>query len=357
MADTYVGTVAASEQITSLMRRVNALEAGLSLSVGTKALLWLTNCDASMTPAVFANLTTYYTGTVGITIDNNTTWSGDIDDYGLVIFPLATSNPSWLSSITVGSWSGLFVVTADRNLFGSSISYVHGLRTYTGISVTSADIDAGSFVAGSAESNTLNTGVSNIYYNATSSVSGGTTLSKTLTGSVPWLSTSQTGNVIYVVSGDSSFLTGPSVSCPNSTLYSNFWTYKPSSSYTQTSFNSYTTTTATSLGTPDGGVSVPDLNALNANGAGPIPRHIVDMRDAIETLAPYFTNPATATAYNWNSSDPNNLYYVAVERTQYGASNARAYDWTRTEAQMEGTFAYSLDIAEVADCITQLEAS
>lgn len=126
---------------------------------------------------------------------------------------------------------------------------------------------------------------------------------------------------------------------------------------TQTEFNSYTTTVATSLGTPDGGVSIPSLNGLNANGAGPVPNHILDMRTAIETLAPYFTNAATGNPYNWTASS-DNLYFVAMgDRSAYGATGGAAYDWTRNEAAMINTPAYGLDIGEVASCLDQLEAS
>ena len=134
------------------------------------------------------------------------------------------------------------------------------------------------------------------------------------------------------------------------------------SSLSQTEFHSYTTTAATSLGTPDGGVSVPATNALkpapDGNNADLIPRHIIDMRTAIETLAPYFTNAITGNPFNWTASSADNLYYVALgDRSHYGATGGAKYDWTRTEAQMEGDYCYSIDIGEIADTITLLEAS
>lgn len=126
----------------------------------------------------------------------------------------------------------------------------------------------------------------------------------------------------------------------------------------QTTFNSYTTTAATSLGTPDGGVAVPSLNALNANGAGPVPNHILDMRTAIETLAPYFTNAGTGNPFNWTAASADNLYFVAMgDRTAYGATGGAAYDWTRDEAGMINTPAYGLDIGEIKECVATLEAS
>ena len=128
----------------------------------------------------------------------------------------------------------------------------------------------------------------------------------------------------------------------------------------ETTFYSYTTTAATSLGTPDGGVSVPALAALTPanNNADLVPRHIIDMRTAIETLAPYFTNAVTGNPFNWTASSADNLYYVAMgDRTEYGATGGAAYDWTRTEAEMEGDYCYSIDIGEIDETVSLLEAS
>jgi len=126
----------------------------------------------------------------------------------------------------------------------------------------------------------------------------------------------------------------------------------------QTTFYSYTESVKTSLGTPDGGVSVPSYNALYANEADLVLNHITDMRTAIEALAPFYTNPATANAYNWTSGSADNLYRVAMgDRTAYGATGGVRYDWTRNSSEMSGDFAYDIDIGEIDACITQLEAS
>jgi len=130
--------------------------------------------------------------------------------------------------------------------------------------------------------------------------------------------------------------------------------------FSEAPFYAYTTTTKTSLGTPDGGVSVPALQALcqSDKAADICPDHIEDMRDAIETLAPYYINAATGNPFNWTASSADNLYYVAMgDRTEYGATGGAAYDWTRTKAAMIGSPPYDIDIGEVRECIDVLQAS
>lgn len=175
------------------------------------------------------------------------------------------------------------------------------------------------------------------------------------------MATTTNGTIKWVIAGDDDWISDAiSNVALNEQFLENLFTYRSSASLSQTTFNSYTTTTATSLGTPDAGVSIPALAALTAanNNADLVPRHIIDMRDAIETLAPYFDNPATTNPYNWTAASSDNLFYVANgNRTEYGATGGAAYDWTRTEAAMEGDYAYSIDIGEVLNCIVQLEAS
>lgn len=126
----------------------------------------------------------------------------------------------------------------------------------------------------------------------------------------------------------------------------------------QTEFQEYlSATTKTSLGTPDGGVSVPALDALDGNGFLAA-RQLTDLRVAIQALAPYYKNAVTGNAFNWTASSADNLYYVALgNRTKYGATGGAAYDWTRSEAQLENSLLYDLDIGEARECIDKLQAS
>lgn len=138
----------------------------------------------------------------------------------------------------------------------------------------------------------------------------------------------------------------------------------------QTEFHAYRHDSAISLGTPDGGVSVPSLNGLynsgfparsdGYTGAECISQHILDMRNAVEVLANSgaFTNPATSNPYNWTDSSADNLYYVAMgDRTKYGATGGAAYDWTRAPAALLTSAPMDIDIGEIAECVTKLEAA
>ena len=130
----------------------------------------------------------------------------------------------------------------------------------------------------------------------------------------------------------------------------------------QTEFFAYTSGGRVSLGTPDGGVSVPALSALcpapTGVGALVCPNHITDIRTAIENLAPYFVNAITGNLFNFTDESADNLYYVAMgDRTKYGATGGARYAWTRTLEQMKGTPTYDIDIGEVRECINVLQAS
>ena len=126
----------------------------------------------------------------------------------------------------------------------------------------------------------------------------------------------------------------------------------------QTTFYAYTPT-ATSLGAPNGGVSVPALNKLSPTvtaGSKLAAQIIEDMREPIERLAPFYVNAVTTDPFNWTAADVDNLYSVAVDTTDYGDSGTQ-YDWHRTKAAMYDTYPVARDIGEIEDCITLLEAS
>lgn len=135
----------------------------------------------------------------------------------------------------------------------------------------------------------------------------------------------------------------------------------------QTEWWRYTSVGAFSLGVPDGGASVPALQALRRVTAFqrstqtfvtlPVTTHgtdilsrfqIVDIRDALEKLAPAYVNLATLNPYNWTPNSPDNLYF-ATFRTDF--------DWTRSADEMFGTDTYDIDINEVVQVIQRLQVS
>jgi hypothetical protein len=123
-----------------------------------------------------------------------------------------------------------------------------------------------------------------------------------------------------------------------------------------------------SLGAPDGGVAVPALQALAkapasgaafADGADFLPENdYIQMRAAIEALAPFYENSVTGNPFNWTNGSADNLYFVAMgDRTKYGATGGAKYDWTHDLATLRGQVPYDIDIGEIEECIAKLEAS
>jgi hypothetical protein len=132
------------------------------------------------------------------------------------------------------------------------------------------------------------------------------------------------------------------------------WQFEQASPIEQTEWLAYLRDgTTQSLGTPDAGVSVPALDALDrgALNAAIEPNHIIEMRLAVETLAPYF-------GYDWTDLSPTNLYFLAMgDRAKYGATGGAKYDWTRTREQMLLTPTYDIDIGEIYECVAVLKAA
>ncbi len=124
--------------------------------------------------------------------------------------------------------------------------------------------------------------------------------------------------------------------------------------YQQTEFFRYTRTRRESLGMPDGGVSVPAINALAKTPFTPHP--IVDMRDAIVRLVNATRLKApSGQPFTW-TEDANNLYRVAMgDRSDYGATGGLRYTWTRTLQQMLRTPPRDVDIGEVYECVRALK--
>ena len=128
-------------------------------------------------------------------------------------------------------------------------------------------------------------------------------------------------------------------------------------SLSQTRFYGYKRTSKTSLGTPDGGASVPAIDALVHMHADIVQRHILDMRAAIRRIVSYgrWSNPSTGNPFNWDSGSEDNLYHVAMgNRGKYGGTGPR-YTWTRTGSEMIGTATYDIDIGEVYECMRVLK--
>lgn len=413
--DTYTGTIAASEHVCALMRRINALEASAPSTTGTFISEFGSGSGPYAIRAKGSNLVIkglgYIIGewtTAGVFVSGTTAnpcGETDFDRdssgnfYGpnenasgsaaaKTVYKLDSSYAALTSWTRAGMNNPIGVCTDSTHVYiADYISNAIYKFDLTGTYVTDWAVAGNPYQMTMHPSGDImvcgtSTGIRR-YTNTGSLVS---TVSLTATGIAFDASGNMyavnTGDKIYVY--DTSFVEimnfGTSGSNPGEfgTPYGcaidsagylhvtdsarhkviKFSSVVTSTGITQTEFNSYTTTVATSLGTPDGGVSIPSLNGLRANGAGSILNHITSMRTAIETLAPYFTNPATSNPYNFTNGSADNLYYVAMgNRSAYGATGGAQYTWTRNAAAMVNTPGYGIDIGEVKECIATLEAS
>ena len=128
-------------------------------------------------------------------------------------------------------------------------------------------------------------------------------------------------------------------------------------SISQTEFRAYNNTSAASLGTPDGGVTVPtdaSIKAVLSGQARVCTNNVRDMRAAIEAIVAtgYFINPATSTPYTLSSL----LLAAMGDRTKYGATGGASSTWTNALTS-GGVPITDIDFGEILECILLLEAA
>lgn len=134
----------------------------------------------------------------------------------------------------------------------------------------------------------------------------------------------------------------------NGNNHNSFDVHALSQPISQTTWYKYPTASLgdkVSLGTPDGGVSIPALTAMEL-----VPQRqneVLDMRNAVEAVAVYWKNAVTGNAFNWTNLSSDNLYHVAVESGQY--------DWD--ESAGRGVIVREDLIDELDLCLTKLEES
>ena len=103
-----------------------------------------------------------------------------------------------------------------------------------------------------------------------------------------------------------------------------------------------------SLGTPDGGVAIPALDALEFDIIRP--NYTEDMHEAIEAVLVYWKNAVTGNPFDFDNLSADNLYNVAVE--------AGVYNWQIPGLVGDhGTRITEEWIDEIDSCLTKLEES
>lgn len=176
-------------------------------------LIWLASQDPlAPIPATIGDYTALIAvyEALGLAVHSDLDWSGTITPYALVFVDTPYATPSWWAAATGGGWTGRIhllgeyfpggMTTAVTAWINSVSGATHGMTLIEDVlDIVAAD---GTIVA-----NALTAGMTTAFqYGATSRVSGGTTLSRTVTGNHPWIARKKTGTVDYLLSGDSNHL-------------------------------------------------------------------------------------------------------------------------------------------------------
>lgn len=171
---------------------------------GKRVLLWRTNILS--VPSTFVDLIAAYED-MGLIVDTDSTWTGDIHDYHLIFFLIAESDPTWWSTVTGGDWTGRVVMTAEHSGIPSqpSIDYVNSKSGITGISIIADDLDC--IVCVEAIRDSMHAlvwpWVPRLSQACTSATSGGTSLFVTVQYNQECIAVTDGPPVSWVIGGDS----------------------------------------------------------------------------------------------------------------------------------------------------------
>ncbi len=178
-----------------------------------RVLLW--DHDHSL-PNVFLTALQDVYGDNSITADLRDEWSGDLDDYNLIIWPKADEDPSWWSNIVADSWNGRLVITAEFSVHFQTINYVNSKTGLHGMTVVPDNLAVNAAGVGDenpTKDHQLTDQVDFIVSGSSSAVIGGTSLSTHIDGGpwrflpcpeccVTWIEQNKVGNVDWIVCGD-----------------------------------------------------------------------------------------------------------------------------------------------------------
>jgi hypothetical protein len=201
-----------------------------------KVLIWLNNSHINTSADYIDDVRTVFED-MGLTVDteggtDGTPYSGNIHDYKLILWPFVEDEPSWWSEIEDNNWSGRLHYTTEHDTIaggsGGSNEFANSLSGTTGLSVIDDNdsLDPVCSQPGTVETDDLTSGLSVFLYAATSRVSGGTGLSKTLTGDHVWIARNKPGGSAadFVLAGDMNHLVDTcTVMGSNAPFFENMW--------------------------------------------------------------------------------------------------------------------------------------
>lgn len=159
-------------------------------------------------------------------VGSSDTWSGDIDDYSLLILPVLKATPSWWTSITGATWTGRIFISGEHSAFTLSNAFLNTLTGMTGMGITPALIDPAS-VAGPVSALDITAGITGLDHAATSEVTGGTSVSTTIGGGAKtWIARNKVAGIDWIYCGDINPMVG-SLSPDNILFLQNLVTVDP----------------------------------------------------------------------------------------------------------------------------------
>jgi hypothetical protein len=104
-------------------------------TIGANILLW--EIDSLLSWTDLSAIKAHYNGN-GLTAHDSTDWTGTLSDYGLIIWPAANADPTWIGDLS--SWAGRLVVTGEYSpVFSGSNTYINALLSSESLSISLAN--------------------------------------------------------------------------------------------------------------------------------------------------------------------------------------------------------------------------
>ena len=178
-----------------------------------RVLIWRQNRSSLLVISRLNRIAAIYTE-LGIENANETNWTGNINDYSLIIWAMAISDAPWMPQVRANTWRGRLFITGEWYPGAASahlpmINYCNSLSSLHGMSIPSVTFPPSEnpfparIMFGPTKPNPLTAGVASIAYNLSAFVQGGNALASMET--VPtgiWIAQNYRNGMDWILSGD-----------------------------------------------------------------------------------------------------------------------------------------------------------
>lgn len=193
----------------------------------SKVLLWESNQQPATSLATLSAVKAVY-ASIGVIADTQATWSGVLADYGLIIWPIAYSDPSWWGLISGAAWTGRIHLTSEwQTAYAASRTYINSKSYLHGMTVGNDRSADGGCYAGhaTAASHPLAAEMTELVHAASASVSGGSTVFTAVSPGFPMMQSNVNAGIDWVICGDSNHISDfcPNAPARNSQFLCNLW--------------------------------------------------------------------------------------------------------------------------------------